>query len=359
MNIYLHSRIQFGYHSDSLRYAEILSENFSVTYSCLDQGHKRVSPKGFVVEYANGSSRSKVLKFCRLIAKTWNEYSNHDVSILVYHPGISLLAMRCKKRAILDIRSMSMSSSRIKRGFWNLLLFCELRLFKHINVVSEDVARRLKLEHFRVVPVGADRTEESFNAFSQKRKNGIENEAVFTYVGTFENRDIDVLVKGFNIAASQVPVTLKLVLVGRGTVKDHREIVAAIDDSINNLNVSMPGYLIRSEIDAFLNQTDCGIVHVPTDGRYAGHPSTKLFEYMAHGIPVMGSNYDFNCRFITRDVGFIYNFNADSISDCILRVLSNYNSFDSLFIRAQLNGSEWETIVKEKLVPVLMKFSKS
>jgi glycosyltransferase involved in cell wall biosynthesis len=113
--------------------------------------------------------------------------------------------------------------------------------------------------------------------------------------------------------------------------------------------------LNRGNIDLLLRRTHVGIVHIPADGRYDGQPSTKLFEYWSYGIPVIGSRYDYNEKYIDSSSGFLYEFDSQDLCKVILEMLESYHAFHAADIALKSKSHLWSAIVRNNLLPLLNK----
>ena len=106
------------------------------------------------------------------------------------------------------------------------------------------------------------------------------------FVGTIDNsRGVVELIEGFRQLGSDSES--KLVIAGR---REGGEYDAAIDRAVDGLAVEMQDYLNREQIGRLLAEATVGAVtQLPSD--FANEAiSTKMFEYMAAGIPVVTTN---------------------------------------------------------------------
>lgn len=351
MRILIHSRAQFGYHIDTLKYAQIMRATEKVTYVCLDKNLSRVDVKNVHVEYIESYNNVTFIRFIKLLHRTFTLSKESDLVLLVYHPGISLLRYLVKSKMILDIRSRVVSGNKWRRSFSNTLMRIESKFFENVSVVSEALGESLGLKRFQVVSVGCDL--DGIVSTRESQRNAI-SKCEFVYVGTFEDRSLDLLIQGFTNATKSTDIDLKLHLIGTASTETLIDLKQMVESLGAKDYISFHGYQIDIAKYKLLYDSDCGIVHVPNDGRYDGQPSTKLFEYWASGIPVIASNYDVNCQLVSNQLGILYEFNSISITNAILKFVEIRYSFNSEVILNEAKNNAWHNVVNNQLYPFLL-----
>lgn len=356
MRILIHSRAQFGYHIDTLKYAQMLRDTENVTYVCLDKNLSRVDVENVQVEYIESSYNLPFIRFIKLLHRTFKLSKKSDLVLLVYHPGVSLLRYLIKSKMILDIRSRVVSGGKWRRSFSNTLMRIESKFFENVSVVSEALGESLGLKRFHVVSVGCDLNG---NVNTRESQRNIVSKCEFVYVGTFEDRRLDLLVQGFTSATKATDIDLKLHLIGTASAETLIDLRQMVESLGARDYIFFHGYQIDIAKYKLLYDSDCGIVHVPNDGRYDGQPSTKLFEYWASGIPVIASNYDVNCQLVSKQLGILYEFNSNSITNAILKFVEMRNVFNAEVILNEAKKNAWSNIVDNQLYPFLIEVYES
>jgi glycosyltransferase involved in cell wall biosynthesis len=103
-------------------------------------------------------------------------------------------------------------------------------------------------------------------------------------------RGCSVLVEAARLMATRVPEA-KLLLVGRFDDQEYRdEIDQLIFDHGLERSVVLTGEVPYGEIPRWLSQADIGLIALQEAENFKTAIPTKLFEYMASGIPVVSSD---------------------------------------------------------------------
>jgi hypothetical protein len=136
---------QFGYHTDTFEYCRHLRDSYTITYLCLDHDLPRRELRGVDVLYCRRRPLGK-LEIGLLVD------ASKVVSRLL--PGVVFLR-RTKFSFLLrlrhpwtpmvfDIRSGSVETNALRRGYENFLLRFNSWFFRHITVISDGLARQLR-----------------------------------------------------------------------------------------------------------------------------------------------------------------------------------------------------------------------
>jgi glycosyltransferase involved in cell wall biosynthesis len=146
---------------------------------------------------------------------------------------------------------------------------------------TPTIASRFKHEKTVVV-----RNYPALEEFSDVAVDWSQKDRTVVFVGTIDvSRGVLELIEGFR----QLPPDLgaELIIAGR---RDGLDYDAAIDQAAKGLSVEFPGYLNREQISRLLESATVGAVtSLPCEIANEGI-STKMFEYMAAGIPVIVSD---------------------------------------------------------------------
>ena len=111
-------------------------------------------------------------------------------------------------------------------------------------------------------------------------------ETSLIYIGALGvTRGINELIEAFSNISNK---SVKLYLAGSFESEKIKEITL---EKIKNKNIEYLGFLNRIDVEKYLSKTKIGVVVLqPTESYIDSYP-TKLFEYMAMGLPVIGSNF--------------------------------------------------------------------
>ena len=337
---------QWGYQTDYNMYAKYLADNFRVRVLSVDLGLEKIElPKGLVV-YTSDSSSSKFQRTLQLLRAIRSELSLGNQVLCKYFPGISLLATHSQsKNVILDFRTVSVSRNKIQRIIEDTLASIEAKFFRRINVVHNSVATKYRIAVSNVVPLGAEEV-----VLSKTERSGLRGQTRFVYVGALAGRKLEILLEAFALAAPKLRAELHIVGDGSGL----SALRALANDKALDTIVHFHGRIAHGrELTSLLSSCHWGIVHVPPTKYYSGQPSTKMFEYFAHGLPVLCSNYPAGVEFMQENLGYVYEFNSHSLAQTLETASTASPNFDTEEIKLYSKQFLWKNIVKSKLEPTL------
>jgi glycosyltransferase involved in cell wall biosynthesis len=208
------------------------------------------------------------------------------------------------------------------------------------------VAMKLKLTKWFLLPLGAN-----IPMGMQVQAPEVRGEnPIFVYAGTLDGRDLSVLLHAFKLASASVVSRLRII--GDGECRLELEAIASKLGITNE--VDFVGHIPHgSKFSELLSTSTLGIVHVPPTPYYAGQPSTKLYEYWAHGLPVLCSNYPSGAGELEIGTGLVYEFNSRDLAECMVRSVRNIEDFNLPKIKELALEHTWEKIVKNYLEPVI------
>lgn len=147
-----------------------------------------------------------------------------------------------------------------------------------VVTATPTIARRFNRKKTVIV-----RNYPSLDEFSNVTIDWLRKAQTIVFIGTIDkSRGVLELIEGFRQLGSSSEA--KLVIAGR---REGGEYDAAIDRAVEGLAVELPGYLNREQVGQLLEEATVGAVtQLPSD--FANEAiSTKMFEYMAAGIPVV------------------------------------------------------------------------
>lgn len=151
---------QFGYHTDTFKYCELLQYKYHITYFCFDQGFKRIILDNVDVIYIphNSGKINRLINFYRKIIQITHEVK-FDIVFTVQFKFCFFIGLFARaKLKILDFRTGDLSSSVILRKCNNWLLFIDSLFFREISVISEGLRGILHLNpnNTFILPLGGD-----------------------------------------------------------------------------------------------------------------------------------------------------------------------------------------------------------
>lgn len=211
----------------------------------------------------------------------------------------------------------------------------------HITVISESLAKLLKLKKSTILPLGADMISETIKNFSLMK---------LIYVGTITNRNIHDTIKGFKQFQLENDVQLSYDIFGCGIESDEKKIIEAIGSS---KNIYFHGYKHHSEIQKYFDECTIGVSYVPITSYFDVQPPTKTYEYILSGLICIATKTFENSKLITPQNGVLCEDNSESFLKALEVIWANKKMYDSEVIRASLKDHTWKNIVETKLKPML------
>jgi len=344
------TRNQFGYQTDYFNYAKYLCKSelvVRVSFVCIDAGLPKIESSNVDVNYVADTSSSKLIRFGKLIFAGYRSLKLGHTLVVKYFPGVSLLRLSSnRKNIVLDLRTMSVSPNSLRRFIQDLLCKVEISGFQRITVISKQVAQKLSLKDWHPLPLGANPPE--IGSFSETMSQS--RIPILVYAGTLDGRDLTTLIKGFEKACSQSEVRLRVI----GSGKSLDSLVALVSELGITDRVEFLGHVPHGEeFSKLLLSSSIGIVHVPPTTYYSGQPSTKLYEYWAHGLPVLCSNYPAGADEVQIGTGLVYDFTENDLAANIVAALKQVDSFDYAKIRELAEARTWEKVVESYILPIL------
>jgi glycosyltransferase involved in cell wall biosynthesis len=335
------NQIQFGYHIDYLKYCKYLKSDFYITYLCWDYNWDKVSEDNIEIIYVSrsGNILSRNVRFIHEIIKLIRKELYH-VIFVNYFRGCSIIPLLFNKRSIihLDIRTGSVSRNDLSRSLYNILLSTESKFFRSVSIISSGLQKLLKItSRAYILPLGADPL-----IIDHKP----EHKLSLLYIGTFNNRHLEETIDGVGLFLQKHQnFDLSYIIIGSGWGNESNQITNKI--KMNGLadKVILKGYILQKDLVEYFEKSNLGVSYIPITPWFDFQPSTKTFEYLMAGIPVIATGTFENKKVVNETNGFIIDDNPVSFSECLEIFANKIDSFDEQLIRNSVEDYKWETIV--------------
>lgn len=345
---------QFGYHTDTYMYCKYLDKSkYEIHYIGFDF---KLPP--FVYDdkdlfiHLVAVDPNKVKRYWIYLSAI-NKLIRKEKFDLVFQVDhkLTLLVRLCNlnRKFMLDIRTGDLSHSSIKRSFLNNFILFTSFFYNRISVISEGLRKKLRIptNKSEILPLGAELR-------SSSPKNW--NELHLFYIGTLQNRNINQTIIGLSQFLIKNP-TLKVSydIVGMGTDTDLKVLSETIERFNLKNTVTFHGQKKHDDLVEVWEKANVGVVYVPITPYYNFQPSTKLYECLLAGMAVIATNTNENKREIEKDSGVIIDDTSDDFERGLEEIVRNRHLYNSTAIKEKYKENAWQTIVKNKLEPILDK----
>lgn len=338
---------QFGYHTDHYNFAKYLSLYFDVHFVCFDRGRDRVQAGSTNVVYLP-FPRVRLFRASYFFVMTlrYIRHQKFDVLLADYFMLVMFLGLMSNaKMNMLDIRSGSLRRNPILRRLENLNMLLASLCFDKVTVISDGLARQLKVKGYKLLPLGSDIFFAGSHSFEDLR---------LLYVGSFNQRNIQDTIEGLSIFISIHPdVPVKYSIVGFGEDSEITRIEKTIQTTGLQDVVTYHGRKVNDQLRPFFTQSNVGVSYVPITPWYDNQPATKTFEYILSGMICIATATSENRKFLNENNGVLCKDNPKAFAEALGEVWEKRKSFRSQDVRHTLSDYTWERIVETKLKPEL------
>jgi glycosyltransferase involved in cell wall biosynthesis len=246
--------------------------------------------------------------------------------------------------SILDVRTGDTHFNG-RFSIFNSKILITSMFFKKVTVISKELQRLLYLptRKCHILPLGGEPMK-----ISHKNTETLN----LLYIGTLVDRNIHLTISGISIFCKEYPdVAVNYEIVGDGRAKDVNLLLEYIN--LYNLNdiIKYHGYKDHDQAKELFEKANLGIVFIPLNKGYLYQPSTKLYEFLIVGIPVIATRTIDNLNRVTEKEGIIIDDNPESFAKGLGIFYSKKNNYDIESIKNEFREFSWEKIVKNNLEP--------
>jgi len=334
------SQEQIGYLIDYYKYTQYLKNDFGITLCCWDYNRPKMEIDGVSIVYVSrkGNIFFRNIRFIFKVFKLCKK-QKYDLIFINYFRGCSIVSFFAKsKPKILDIRTSCIHTSKIYREVQNHLIYVESLLYNKITIISTGLADLLHISMSKIVelPLGADTI-----SVSPKKYRKID----LLYVGTLYNRRIEDTIIGFKkFIDNRKDYTSTYTIIGAGWKNEEAELRSLILSLGLEKQVFMYGYIKYELLIQYFEKATIGISYIPITPYYQFQPSTKTFEYLQAGLPVVATNTIENAKVITQENGCLIEDNPDSFVWGLQNIVDSFGSFDMKRIQESIINYTWPNI---------------
>ncbi len=341
------NQMQFGYHLDYYFYCKYLRSAYKSTYLGWDFNFQKLEIDGVEVVYIprNGKKLERAIRYFRYLFKEICR-NKYDLYFVNYFPGASLLRILCwNKVFILDIRSGPVVKNSFIRVLRDLRLRFEILFFENITIVSESLAKRLRMPKKKIfiLPVGSE--------IISKTDKSLRNEMKLLYVGTLHNRNIQHTLIGFEKFCKEYgrKIDLSYTLIGFGFKGEKQEII----DEINNRGLTKKVWFIGKvpfdQLKKYFDKHNIGVSYIPMTPYFDCQPPTKTFDYLLSGMPVIATATAENKKLIQEYNGVLICDNPEDFYQGLIKIYNNRLNYNSQQMRDNFSKHLWKKIIQKDM----------
>lgn len=203
------------------------------------------------------------------------------------------------------------------------------------------IKKGVKPEHILVAPDGVDL--KNFDIKISKKKLKLpQDKKIISYVGKYKTmgigKGVDTLIESFQYIVKSTPNAFLLIVgINNDEIDEIRKIFKNL--KINKNNYKIITHVSRNEVVYYLKSSDILVMNYPKKEHYEKYMSPlKLFEYMASGIPIVTSDLQSIREILNENNSVLVDSdNPNSITDGILKVLTNENLANKISIQSLLD----------------------
>lgn len=348
-------KAQFGYHNNAYKHCLYLKDNFDILFLSPDSGRKKISMDGISVIYIKDFAGKYGLlytmwrKISFMVAAIFLIFFSQRKVIVYYFQGCDWLKRIFKNRnMLLDIRTFSVSDNYAYNIKSDERLRSTAELYDIITVLSRGMKNKLCLNNkkLHIVPLGADVISKCNKQYEIIK---------LLYVGTLQNRNIDLTIEGLSIFLKNNPnAKIEYHIVGEGNTASSLNYLKDLAKmrGIDNI-VYFYGRVPNVKLGIFFDNCNIGVSFVPITEYYNFQPVTKTFEYAMSGLFVIGTRTYENAQVINKKNGILISDTADSFCEALEYIQQHIGDINEEEIRESLVDFSWNKIVENKLIPII------
>lgn len=342
---------QFGYHTDTYSYCRHLDPSrFEVHYAGFDLGYPRRLVEGVRVHYIPVHP-NRLLRYIIFLSRVRSLILKERFDLLFLvdcQVSLPLRLLHIRRRAILDIRTGDVLLKEGKFSWFNAKIRLTSLFFRRITVISDSLREVLHLpvRKCHLLPLGADRRDIPDKTFEK---------LTLLYIGTLNYRNIDMTVEGLALFLKQwtSPVPVLYHIVGFGYEEYENRLKECIARHGLQEFVIFHGRKNHDEIENLFIGANVGVVFVPITPGYTCQPTTKLYECLLAGMPVIATRTLENESAVSPDEGVLIDDTAMGFAAGLGQLLEQSYGYHSVEIRKKYEDDTWEAIVQRNLEPFI------
>lgn len=340
---------QFGYLVDTYKWVASLANEYDITLVCMDMQAEKYYVDGVKIKYLPIIHNRYIRGILFILFAVWELVNFEGAIIVSYFERCSILKkIFPRKKMLLDVRTLSISSSLAVREKQNKQIRNACLRYKVVSFVSRGIRDALELPlslDTYIIPLGADCISNTTKEYDPMR---------LLYIGTLSGRDVHKTILGLYEFIQRYPErTITYDIIGDGFNGELLQLKELVDKMGLHNVITLHGYVPHFKLKPFFDKCNIGVAFVPMRECYEHQPSTKIFEYAFSGLYTIATSTKANQELIDENNGMLITDVQSDFTDALIEISKRTRIISEEVIRQSLIEYSWDTLIKTNLLPII------
>ena len=341
-----------------------LAERFDLTIISPHEGLEKKASNQFKTVYLDmevPKSRIKLLKKLKTFTRIFRIISGirshvrDEVYDLVYIRDQTWafaikLFLGSKYKYVMQMYAPGVTPSRLKNKLHDLQVTFNVRFFRHVFMGTERV-----MKFFKVPPAKAHVTGVGVEAIEYQDR--VFESLDLVYLGALSNRYVHESVEGFArfFQANKGRIQMSYKIIGGGSPEAVDLVKASIAAAGPEVPVQYLGRLDDTDLISVFRASNIGVVYNRVTSYYTNNISTKLYEYLLSGLPVIAVKNNSMLGVVTPSNGVLIEDSPEGFEQGLHTLLANLGNFNSQTIAQSGEERSVKRVVRDRMIPAFQK----
>lgn len=343
---------------------EYLADRFDITVISPYEGLEKKASSRFKTVYLDmgvPNSGIKLLKKLQTFSRIFRiisgvrRHARDNVYDLVYvwdqtWAFAIKLFLGPKYKFVMQMFAPGVTPSRARNKLHDLQVAFNVCFFRHMFMGSERL-----MQVFNVPPAKAYVTGVGIEAIEYQDR--VFESLDLVYLGALSNRYVHESVEGFArfYQSNQGRIPMSYKIIGGGVPEAVQKVKASIAAAGPEVPVQYLGRLDDADLISVFRTSNIGVVYNRVTPYYTNNTSTKLYEYLLSGLPVIAVKNNSLLGVVTPANGVLIEDSPAGFEQGLRTILANLGSFNSQAIAQSGEERSIKTVVRDKMVPAFLK----
>jgi len=292
------------------------------------------------------------LRFLELIKFTRDHLQNnpYDLVLIWSHSKAFMFKLFCKNHGkyAMMIFTQGVSDNYLKNLYHDYWVRFNALFFDTILLYTER-----DREYFKIPKQKAHIMGLGINAIAYRERSFDSMNLI--YLGTLSNRYVHDTVKGFAEFYSEYgdSISVNYLIIGTGNPQDTEQLINSIENAGKNVPVRYLGGLDDNELVDVFNKSNIGVNYLKVTSYFTHNISTKTYEYLLSGMPVISVKLNSLIGVIDDSNGCFIEDTSKGFKDGLIRMTNNMKRFQSSVVAKSGEHGSAKSIVEKNWIPAL------